>query len=423
MSTPWPVEVRAIGHASGGSCLWTLDGQQHVTVVVKASFGIGLDGVLGIVDAEPVSDKERHYDDHPLRSLTQIRETVPRLDYADVVVSAHAFARDGANRGRARLVIARETTIVLDKAIEVLGDRATSKDTPAPFETVPLCYEFALGGIGFADNPIGTGYGAGTETPPNLLDPEQPDRVCACFAPIPASWAARKQKLRGESWRMLQKSDAVIPAGIDWSFFQCAPTDQRLSHLSGNEIIVLEGMHERRDRVRFQLPSALGRVRLSGPGELPEEIPARLDLLHVDVLRGCVSMVWRACMRLPVDVDAGQICAVVGIEQPGNPIDWPDHVLSDGFGDPEEWEETLEDEKKRGPAPSEGGASVGSGSAPTGAALPFSLAAPHRPLPAGEGLFQEAERLRGRTQVGSPSITDDAALVAAQRAREIAEDE
>ncbi|MFP6685656.1 MAG: DUF2169 domain-containing protein, partial [Polyangiaceae bacterium] len=306
---------------------------------------------------------------------------------ADVVVSAHAFARDGANRGRARLVIARKNSIVLDKSIDVLGDRATLEDTPAPFDTVPLCYEFALGGLGFADNPIGTGHGAGTEKPPNLIDPDQPDRVCACFAPIPASWAVRKNRLKGASWRMLQKSDAVIPAGIDWSFFQCAPIDQRLSHLSGHEVIVLEGMHERRDQVRFQLPSALGRVRLSGPAEIPEEIPARLDLLHIDVLRGCVSMVWRACMRLPVDVDADQVCAVVGIEQPDHPINWPDHVLSDMPSDPEDWEDTLEDEKKTISAPSEDD------------------------LP------------RGRIQTARPSMADDAVLVAAQRARELAEDE
>lgn len=421
MTPPWPLEVRAIGHAAGGSCLWTLDGQPHVTVVAKATFELSLDGVLGIVDAEPVSDTERHYDNHPLRSLTQIRESVPRLDCADVIVSAHAFARDGANRGRARLVIARENTIVLDKSIEVLGDRATSEDTPAPFDTVPLCYEFALGGIGFADNPIGTGRGAGTEKPPNLLDPERPDRVCACFAPIPASWAARKQKLKGESWRMLQKSDAIIPAGIDWSFFQCAPRDQQLSHLSGNEVIVLEGMHERRDQVRFRLPSALGRVRLSGPGGLPEEIPARLDLLHIDVLAGRVSMVWRACMRLPIEVDVGQVCAVVGIEQPDNPIDWPDHVLSEMPGDPEDWEETLEDEKKRLRIPS--GPDAGADSAPTDNALPFSIAAPNRPLPVGKHLIREAELLRGQTQEGGSSVADDAVLVAAQRARELAEDE
>jgi hypothetical protein len=458
----WPIAVRTVGQAAGGSTLWTCDGQRHLTVVAKATFRFSLDGDVSMVDAEPVNDRERHAGDHPLCGLSQLRETIPRLDAVDVIVSDHAFAQDGASRARARVAILRDDVVVLDKSIDVIGDRESSDDPPRPFDSIALSYENALGGIGFADNPIGTGLGAGTEKPPRLLDPLRPGEVCACFAAIPASWQSRKKKLKGRSGRGLQKSGAEIPAGFDWDYFHCAPADQRVSHLSGHEVIVLEGMHARREQVRFQLPSALGRVRLSGASKSPDEIPARIDMLHVDVLRAEVTMLWRANVRLPVDTDNQRLCAVVGVERPDHPIVWPERVLSSpGSADSPDFEATLDVHEGLtasglGIAEALGGAdqtvilAPGSADSPQGDSpggeqpvMPFvadrtaELPAPASPRdglpfdphanaipPATEERFlHEARELRGETQhIAVASGDADEDLAEAQRARERQED-
>ncbi len=296
-----------------------------VTVIVKMTLSIPEKGPLILVDPEPVRTGDEHEAGQPTSSLLGACETAPLLQQVDVLLTGHAYAPTGATQTTVRLMLAGDGGTILDKALTVTGDRDEAGN-PQPFGTLKLAYERAYGGIGFSDNPLGTGFGSVTSKPPNIAYATETPGRTAGFGAIPASFPARKKLLGAIPRSALTQPVATIPQGFDWRYFQAAPEDQRVEMLQGNEWLLLDGLHPQVPRLRSQLPGATAVSKIYGHDKVgaPDTVPLRIDMLQIDADALRCSLVWRGSFPVTTVESLGEIVVVGGVETPDEPMLWPE---------------------------------------------------------------------------------------------------
>jgi hypothetical protein len=327
--------VQAIAPATATAVVWRLGGELRVTVVVKAAFVIVPEGPMAPAQPDEIIRAEVHHASSPARSLRLTPDTAPRLPRADVILGGHACAPQGqpARWLPVRLALFRERAL-LDKTIYVYGDDGGA----VPFERIPLVYERAYGGLGFAENPLGTGT-LELASKPNLVHPERAQQV-ACFGPIGRAWPARRKLLAGVDRKALDAPVAEIPEGFDFAYFQAAPLDQRVEPLVGDEWLVLEGMSPTLPRLRSRLPSARAVVLVYGlPGVVGgAQLEVLADTLRVDADRLGCALVWRGDFAVPGEAALAGLTVLAGVEMEGLPIAWPapDEALGPAAADADE---------------------------------------------------------------------------------------
>ncbi len=312
-----------IGNVASGSLWWTSGGMLNLTICVKGTFALGSGGDMALVAPQPARREELTR----LPSLTVVApaDLVPQLPHPEVTLVGHAHNANGSPRSSARLMLTCGGDTVLDKRIELVGERVPGGEA-APFSKLRLSYDLALGGIGFADNPLGRGRDDAAALP-CLLHPTEPQTKVACFAPLPAAFMARRRRLGGAPHRIFSEPVVHIPSDFDWTYFQSAPEDQWLPALTGEEWLWLEGMMPGRRHFRARLPSvrAAGRVEGAPPGGLiPAELPLRAESLHIDVDTGLVTLVWRT--SFPVELPVGPLVIGAALSTGGAPVVWPERL-------------------------------------------------------------------------------------------------
>ncbi len=218
---------------------------------------------------------------------------------------------------------------LIDKSLHVFGERTRAEGAaPKPFQELPITYERAYGGVGFPDNPVGTGAAPDARTLPNVVHPANP-RQPAGFGPISKRWASRRRLLGGSAPALVERQGAQIPDEFDWRYFHAAPANQQCDFFRGDESIVLDGMHPTLARVQTRLPSVQAQARWLPSGSRPAQgLPLRLfsDTLVIDAERRLCSLLWRGCLTLPTaDARAG-IVVYAGLDIPGYPIVWPEGI-------------------------------------------------------------------------------------------------
>jgi len=325
----WPVPVSSIGPASAGSVLWRAQGQLHVTAIVKATLAIVPESNMIFVAPEPVAVAERYEGGSAVGRIDAIRENAPKLPLVDVLVFGHAYApaeaggRGLATESTARLALVRDGSKIIDKTIEVRGNRARGEEAK-PFERIPLSFDCSLGGIGFDANPLGVGVDQAAPQLPNLLDPHEPQGRVACLWPIPPSFSSRR-RLRG-SLSSGGRSERIveIPGDLDWSFFQAAPVDQRIELLRGDEWILLKGLSEGSSVLRTRLPDVAAQMLPYRQGRRASEpIPMRADMLQIRPDAMQCTVTWRASMAIADEQAAGDLALVGALQFPGEAVAWP----------------------------------------------------------------------------------------------------
>lgn len=298
-----------------------------MTVVVKATFEVVPDGEAKLIDPEPVTERDRHFDRSPERSVAQASELAPYLPSAGVTChgTAHAVGAPTPSAS-VRLSLTREDRILIDKTINVFGDRARA--TPSiiePFSAIPLVYERSIGGAAHPDNPVGCGA---DHRLPNLVDPDDFSKPTG-FGPIGWNWPPRKRLLAGIDTRKLLARIPDLSGRLDWSYFHATPADQRLrGYLYGGEWVELHGMSPTHAVLRTQLPKLAGHARatlLMPYGAAPAEpLDMLCDTLAIDADRGRMSLVWRGNGALSVGEDAlGQLGFFVSLCEVGREPSWP----------------------------------------------------------------------------------------------------
>ncbi|WP_437900727.1 DUF2169 family type VI secretion system accessory protein [Sorangium sp. So ce124] len=299
---------------------WRFRGQLHVTAIVKATFAFAHDAAMVRAAPQEILRADIHHGNNPGRSIRFTSDIAPYLPRADVLFTGHAYAppeRAVTQRMTARIGIFRGAQPVLDKSLLIQAKEG--------FQSLPIVYDRAFGGIGSRDNPLGVGLNPGTAEP-NVLDPVDPRRV-AGFGPVGCWMPARKRLLGSTPPRALQREIADIPDDFDWSYFQSAPPDQQVDALHGDEWIVLAGLHARVPCLRMRLPWIAGLARIHGlGGSSPAEgapLSLRADTLRIDGDEQRCTVVWRGSFPVPNEAALAAAHVVAGVQVGDAPIAWP----------------------------------------------------------------------------------------------------
>ncbi|MEZ4299501.1 MAG: DUF2169 domain-containing protein [Polyangiaceae bacterium] len=325
MPVPGP-RIATKAPVSTGTLVWRARGQLYVTIAAKAVFALVHERAMELVEPLPILTTELHFRNNPSRSVRATTEMVPYLARTDIVLTGHACAPEGepAARVAVRLLVSRES-ILLDKKLEVLGDRDKQGERQ-PFDRIPLIYERALGGIGWEDNPMGAGCRPGAEPDTgaaNILDPSHPERSVG-FGPLSRMWPTRRRLLGSMTRKALDEPIVEIPDDFDWTYFHAAPVDQRVELLHGNEWVMVEGVHAVVPQIRSRLPDArvLGSVAGLVPGGAARAMQLSIDMLHVDADEQTCTVVWRGALPVRDEATIGALDVSLALEVEGQTIEW-----------------------------------------------------------------------------------------------------
>lgn len=310
MSQPsGPLPVIAMGSLSAATAAYWVGSALYVTVVAKATYRFVPDGVMTPIAAEPLEL------DTPSATRTA-GDLAPCLPQAEVIL-----------RGTLRTLVPPPTTIrlgvfrhqtpVIDKTV-ALSTRELSPFGPLPRRT--------LGSLGIAG---ASALGHATSFP-------------------------------------------RFPQTLDWTAFQTAPPDQRLSNLSGSEWIVLAGLQAPSSLLSTQLPGMTGIARVLG-GRSSTSCPLLADSLLLDVERQTCSILFRGAFPVEGPAMLGQLQVLAGLH-PAAPVPAPP-ATSLALGSAVSREGTVlmdPPAENAGGGGSTGTIAVDDAGIPHGPALPFS---------------------------------------------------
>jgi hypothetical protein len=316
------MNIVKIGPLAVDSLTWQGPGNRVLTVICKATFTLRPgESPLHPVQ-QPIEAEDVYLEGEPHRSLQTPGDLVPFKPRAEVVLVGFAFA---PRAEPVRSLVVRLVVGTLDKAFEVVGDRAWTPDgalpEPARFTRQALRYERAGGGPDTA-NPVGVspdlqGTGALPNLQPAGFVPSRRGEIVppVGFGPISSTWPGRREKLG--QLAALPEGLAQLPHDLDPAYFNCAPRDQQIERLCEDERLVLENLHPQHPRLITSLPRVRPRA-FADRGEGLQEIPMVADTLWIDTSAGICTLTWRAHIENP----ASSGVVVVAMEAPGMPLPW-----------------------------------------------------------------------------------------------------
>lgn len=227
-------------------------------------------------------------------------EAMPK-DCAEFLVQGSAFAPEGkAVEGIQVSAKLGELT----KTLNIYGERywqnkgpLSTPSMPKPFTEMPLNYQHAFGGEGYAKNPLGKGLPVAEgelrllpniELPNALINSKKSMPDPASFAPIDNQWQPRIDHIGTYNEAYIQEHMFELAPDIDWQHFNVAPEDQRFTgYLNGDEAYELCHMHPDMPIIAGQLPEVRARCFVeqqlrAGDQEqlLFKEVPLNLDTVY-----------------------------------------------------------------------------------------------------------------------------------------------
>lgn len=296
--------------------LWDERGAEIWVVVVRGTYDILTNGRLELAAEQvPVAMAPAYLGEPNSSSLKHDTDLVVAKPTTDIVVVGQAYAPRGEPVSEVDVGLALDS-IDLHKTLRVIGDRRWVRrgeelvlTDPELFETMPITYERAFGGVeagsteGEEDqkrslepsNPIGRGFASDPSRlegclAPNVVDPRD-ESIPAGFGPIPRDWEPRST-LAGtydENWR--KNRMPILPEDFDPRFFQCAPEDQQPeAHLEGGEQVALKNLTPG-GKLSFELP----RVHLTFVSDFGTEVVEREPRLHTVIIEpdeARLQLVW-----------------------------------------------------------------------------------------------------------------------------------
>ncbi len=321
-------DVLPIGQVATGSLLWRSHGRLHLTVIVKASYGLKPGGIMRQVEPAPLNEDEVHFDRRPTRSVRLASDDVPYLPKTDVLFSGSVWspAKLPIPFTKVRLAVHGDDSLV-DKTLHVHGDRQqspTGLTAPQPFTELPLVYERAVRDPDGSENPVGVDPKSAGPLP-NIVHPNDPERVVG-FGPISRYWRTRRDRISPRSRALLGRPIMEIADAFDWSYFQAAPPDQRCRHVRGDEWVVVEGMDPKICAVHSRLPGGTA-VACVWPAnrQASSSYPVQMnaDTLFIDGEARTCTITWRGSFPIAQQEVLEAIYIAAGVHYATDPIDWP----------------------------------------------------------------------------------------------------
>ncbi len=281
--------------------------QSSLTVAVKGTFTLVPEGTCPIADAQALPEGDAHHDDDVERSLRYASDLDPLKARGECMVigSFHAPGGRPVTQSTAAFQIGG-----VGKQLASFGDRAWHMgraSEPTSITTLPLSWEHAFGGPGFAENPVGRGIasvevdGHSRVLLPNIEDPralvtsrDRRPHPVGC-GPIPRTWAARMRYAGTYDATWQRTRYPWFPADLEWRFFNAAPPDQQIDgHWRGDEEIALRNLHREHASIRCRLPGLRAHAFLVHHGSARlVDVGLALDTITVDADEGQVYCVWR----------------------------------------------------------------------------------------------------------------------------------
>ena len=281
-----------------------LEQDQRFYLLTSSTLGIRLDSGSPLLDLEYLEPTLSAMGANPVPD-----PGMPKPN-GEFLVSGAFFAPEGQR------VTGHEVKVRLgptEKSLFVFGPRSwgpAGPTAPRPIAGLPLDYEHAFGGQGFAANPGGIGCADGLlpciENPRQLIASpgDRPDP--AGFAPRSPMHPSRMryQPHYGEDY--LKRYYPGYPAGFDWRYFLCAPEDQWIQgYFRGDEPFELHHLHPSQPVLRGRLPGLRARcfIRHGPPGQEPElaELPTNLDTVWFFPGKGLALLIWRGALEVQDD--------------------------------------------------------------------------------------------------------------------------
>lgn len=304
------------------------NGIDTLYVLVKATFTLGANPTVAEEQVPPVFADE-YWGEPGASSLKYASDIHLCKPSTDVVLVGQAWA---TRPPRVPVLDVSLSVAERRKDLRVFGNRqwragfgSLSMSPPEPFESMPITYERAYGGVHVVDpqkpevlaeerNPVGVGFlgkrdsrALAGQPLPNIEDPKAPirnpgDAVSpAGFGFIAPSWLPRRSfaGTYDEAW---QKGRApYLPADFNPRFFNAAHPDLVFDrHLRGGEPVQVLNASPA-GPLSFNFPAARFQVKVKIAGKV-EEPPLNLEtvLIEPDARRLCLT--WRG--KVPCDKKA-----------------------------------------------------------------------------------------------------------------------
>jgi hypothetical protein len=299
-------------------------GQLYVVLAVRATFDIGVGGMLRRADTqEPLCAGDVYHGEPGASSLKLASDLVPMKAGTDIAMLGTAYAPNG--RPATKMMVQLRVGPV-EKKVMVFGDRTwsgtvlSSISRPEPFLTLPLVYERAFGGTDTAHekpsrhaweprNPVGKGFRvhkpvSGLQLPnleaPDALVTSPSDRPPpSAFGFIDRSWQPRASFVGTYDARWEEEQCPLLPLDFDDRYFQTVPPDLTCRpHLRGDEQVQIVGAVPE-GVLECRLPAVAVGVSVEYRRGSPQ---ARIPLLDTVVVRPDerkLSLVWRSTIRCP----------------------------------------------------------------------------------------------------------------------------
>ncbi len=307
--------------------------QWSATFIVKGAFRLRPGRAAAPVEEHPDPTGDEYVEQDPKRALRYAMDFAYLKPRADLTLMGTCHAPGG------KPVTATTVSFQVGqyaKRLAVIGDRTwrgfMGPTPPAPFARMPVTYERAYGGPGFAPNPLGRGSaevagadGRRVRPMPNI---EHPDRLItdpgrggdpAGFGPIPMTWPQRAGKAGTYGGKWQAQRWPWYPEDFDWGFFNAAPADQQLpGFLRGDEALAFGNLHPAHPQYESRLPGLRARCFLAERVRASvgwREVPLSLDTLWVDIDAEALALVWRGNVPMP-DPKLEEVIHVLVVTEP-----------------------------------------------------------------------------------------------------------
>lgn len=275
-------------------------------------------------------------------------------DFADWKLGADLLLRGTCHPPKGRDVVCDVAFGVgaWSKTLRVHGPRTYSPgllfggavSDPQPFEAMPLTWENAYGGPGYADNPAGKGFA--TPELPTVEDPRAPvtksgQRGVApgSFLPVSSQWPARWGKVGknyGKAWE--ETRAPFVSDDFDWTYFNAAPPDQRLEgYLRGDEALWFQHLHPKAPRFEARLPGLRLRALVKRTDGTLHDLKLVLDTLVADTDAGRLELLWRGhCPVTQLDLSDVKVVLIASepLAEPPRPAAHYQRLLEEFEADP-----------------------------------------------------------------------------------------
>ena len=308
-------------------------------IIVKATYEFGPSSRLMVAEEQaPMVFTDKCHGAVNVSSLWHPSDLVPHKPATDLIINAVARTPDGRVRPawECGVAINRAGAAIFAKKLRVTGPREWRPvwkrelnteevknwpqyrkhfrywelSEPEPVSSLPLRYEYAYGGeiaMGEDDegnplfdtshyNPLGRGkidreWTDHTKTVPAPQIEDVDDPIADPYAvykaqglgPIPPAWLPRRPLGGTYDQKWIDTTWPAWPADYSFAYHNSAHPDLIISpYLIGGEEVVLTGLAQREEPVRFRLPHEQTLVEFVGENREPLRAPMALDTVFLD---------------------------------------------------------------------------------------------------------------------------------------------